>query len=50
LIQSPGLDHWAEEVGITARVLQYLMVFHEAEHLGQLAAWRRAMGLGPLGD
>ncbi|MGH9776007.1 MAG: DinB family protein [Candidatus Acidiferrales bacterium] len=25
----------------------YLMTLHEMDHLGQLAAWRRAMGLGP---
>ena len=25
----------------------YLMTAHETNHLGQVAAWRRAMGLGP---
>ena len=25
----------------------YLMTAHEGDHLGQVAAWRRAMGLGP---
>jgi len=50
LNQPPGLTRWTEGFGTTARVLQYLMVFHEAEHLGQLVAWRRAMRLGPLGD
>ncbi len=25
----------------------YLMTSHEMDHLGQIAAWRRAMGLGP---
>lgn len=25
----------------------FLMTSHEMDHLGQLAAWRRAMGLGP---
>lgn len=25
----------------------YLMTLHEMDHLGQVAAWRRAMGLGP---
>lgn len=25
----------------------YLMTLHEMDHLGQLAAWRRVMGLGP---
>jgi len=48
--QPPDLARWAEGFGTTAHVLQYLMVHHEAEHLGQLAAWRRAMGFGPLGD
>ena len=27
--------------------VMYLMTLHEMDHLGQLAAWRRAMGLGP---
>ncbi len=27
----------------------FLMTSHEMDHLGQLAAWRRAMGLGPAG-
>lgn len=26
----------------------YVMIAHEWDHLGQLAAWRRAMGLGPV--
>ncbi len=26
----------------------FLMTSHEMDHLGQLAAWRRAMGLGPV--
>ena len=25
----------------------FMMTSHEMDHLGQLAAWRRAMGLGP---
>jgi hypothetical protein len=25
----------------------FLMTSHEMDHLGQIAAWRRAMGLGP---
>jgi uncharacterized damage-inducible protein DinB len=28
----------------------FLMTSHEMDHLGQLAAWRRAMGLGPTGS
>ena len=27
--------------------LAYLLVSHEATHLGQLCAWRRAMGMEP---
>jgi len=50
LEQPPGLERWAEGFGGTGHALQYLMVHHEAEHLGQIAGWRRAMGFGPLGD
>ena len=28
-------------------MVAFLMTSHEMDHLGQLAAWRRAMGLGP---
>jgi len=48
LERPPGLARWAQGFGSTARALGYLMVFHEADHLGQLAAWRRAMGWPPL--
>ena len=27
----------------------FMMTSHEMDHLGQMAAWRRAMGLGPAG-
>ena len=27
--------------------LDYMLTAHEATHIGQLAAWRRAMGLAP---
>lgn len=28
-------------------IVVFLMTSHEMDHIGQLAAWRRAMGLGP---
>jgi|GEM_PF-361488 len=28
----------------------YLMAYHEGYHLGQLSAWRRGAGFGPLAD
>lgn len=46
--QPAGLPRWAESFGATADALGYLMIFHEAVHLGQVMAWRRALGMGPL--
>ncbi len=49
LVSPPGLARWVQPFGTTQYALTYLLVFHEAEHLGQLAAWRRALGLPPAG-
>ena len=41
----PRLERWAEALGTTGQTLNYLMLYHESTHLGQLMAWRRAAGL-----
>lgn len=43
----PGLARWVTPFETILHALIYLLVFHEAEHLGQVAAWRRAMGMPP---
>lgn len=45
LAQPPGLARWAEAFADTASALQYLVVHHEAIHLGELTVWCRATGL-----
>lgn len=42
LARPPGLARWAEVFNTTAELLVYLMLHHEATHLGQVVAWRRA--------
>ena len=39
------LARWQDAMPDTAAVLMNLLVWHETYHLGQLSAWRRAMGL-----
>jgi len=41
------LDDWAETLPTRRDVLVYTMTGHAATHLGQLSAWRRAMGYPP---
>ena len=41
------LPRWKERMPTAARALPYLMLVHENQHLGQLSAWRRALGLAP---
>lgn len=48
LNQPPGLPRWAASFATTATILSYLMVYHEATHIGQVMVWRRAMGMAPL--
>lgn len=49
LDRAPGLPRWAKAFPSIAATLTYLMVVHEATHLGQIMTWRRAMGWPPLG-
>ncbi len=42
------LPRWQPLFGSAAILLPYLMLNHENGHLGQLSAWRRAMGLAPV--
>ncbi len=47
LLMSPTpLERWRNLHPRTGDMLVTLMVKHESGHLGQLSAWRRAMGLG----
>ncbi len=39
-----GVDRWRERFPTVAHAAFYLMTTHEATHLGQLSAWRRAGG------
>jgi len=45
LVQRPGLGRWAHTFADTASALQYLLVHHEAIHLGQMMVWCRVMGV-----
>lgn len=42
------LERWRTLHPTTGDMLVTLMVKHESGHLGQLSAWRRAMGLAPV--
>jgi uncharacterized damage-inducible protein DinB len=47
-LATPHPDEGAREYFPTiGDMVVFLMTSHEMDHLGQLAAWRRAMGLGP---
>jgi DinB superfamily len=39
------LPRWKEIMPKVGIALPYLMLLHENQHLGQISAWRRAMGL-----
>jgi hypothetical protein len=39
------LERWKPSFPLVGTILGYLMLSHESTHLGQLSAWRRAMGL-----
>lgn len=41
-------ETFREDFPTLAHLVQYLL-WHEAYHAGQLSAWRRAMGLAPVG-
>ena len=40
-----SLPRWKEAMPTTGLALGYLMLLHEALHLGQFSAWRRVQGL-----
>lgn len=42
------LERWRSSKPTVGAMLLELMVKHESVHLGQLSAWRRAMGLPPV--
>ncbi len=56
LVEAPGsvfgaptpLERWRAMHPRTGEMLVTLMVKHESVHLGQLSAWRRAMGLASV--
>ena len=50
LARPVGLSRWAEAFGDSGQALQYLMVFHESTHIGEIMAWRRARGLPAADD
>ncbi len=43
--EPPGVERWAASMPTLYDVSVHLTVYHESVHLGQLSAWRRAMGL-----
>jgi hypothetical protein len=45
LENSVKLPRWQELMPVAGIALPYLMILHENQHLGQLSAWRRALGL-----
>ncbi len=45
--KSVPLPRWKDRMPTAERALPYLMLVHENQHLGQLSAWRRALGLPP---
>ena len=48
LAAPPPIDRWREAHPTIGDVLVLLTVKHESHHLGQLSAWRRALGLPPV--
>ncbi|MBL8746680.1 MAG: DinB family protein [Phycisphaerae bacterium] len=48
LAEANPLDRWRAVHPTVGDMLVTLMVKHESGHLGQLSAWRRAMGLPPV--
>jgi hypothetical protein len=45
LLAKPPIERWQPRFENVAVLLSYLLVRHEALHLGQLSAWRRTMNL-----
>jgi hypothetical protein len=42
------IERWQTRWGCVGVAVSYLMLNHESLHLGQLSAWRRALGLPPV--
>ena len=49
LFRKMPVARWQERFPAAGSILAYLMVHHEAFHIGQLSTWRRARGLPRLG-
>lgn len=47
LEQEVKLERWKESMPKVGEALGYLMVGHQAIHLGQLSSWRRIQGMPP---
>jgi hypothetical protein len=47
LLATMPVDRWVPRFPTIGQALPYLMIRHEALHLGQLSAWRRVQGLPP---
>ncbi|MCE2790824.1 MAG: DinB family protein [Planctomycetota bacterium] len=48
LLQPVTLPRWREIMPTAGIVVPYLLLVHENQHLGQLSAWRRVLGLPPV--
>ncbi len=44
----PVLERWRPRFANQGIWLNYLMVYHESFHLGQISTWRRVQGLGAV--
>ncbi len=44
----PVLERWRPRFANQGIWLNYLMVYHESLHLGQISTWRRVQGLGAV--
>lgn len=43
-----AMEKFADMIPTTGGMVVFLMTAHMCEHLGQVSAWRRAMGLNPI--
>jgi hypothetical protein len=48
LLQQPPPERFRNRFPMLAHVVLHMLTNHEAVHLGQLSAWRRACGLPPV--
>jgi hypothetical protein len=49
LEREPGLERWKKSFGKTGVVLVHMMIWHEAHHLAEVAAWKKVLGITLLG-